>query len=208
MVEAGRGGKQAPSHCRFHPCVSRHHKERTAKLCRYLPAQLCRKYSMTSFLQAKFWGVQGRGAAGGRSRGGQERRSRKRKRKRKGVGIQTLMYESSTSPPRPHNTRHETQPHNNRVGALVQSHPGDQITPVGPGRASTLHGCLVRQEGCGCPDTTTTNKKRTAHSNMVAEQVLTYGLVERTAWLTFVTCQCDDSRMVHRSQERREMVDA
>ena len=36
-----------------------------------------------------------------------------------GVGMQTLMYENSTTPRRPHNTRLETQPHNNRVGALV-----------------------------------------------------------------------------------------
>ena len=57
---------------------------------------------------------------------------------------------------------------------------------MGPGWTSTVHGCLVRQEGCGWPDTTTTHKKCTAHSNMVAEQVLTYGLVERTAWLLFV----------------------
>ena len=54
---------------------------------------------------------------------------------------------------------------------------------MGPGRTSTVRGCLVRQVGCGWPDTTTTNKKSTAHSNVVAEQVLTYGLVERTAWL-------------------------
>ena len=58
---------------------------------------------------------------------------------------------------------------------------------MGPGRTSTVHGCLVRQEGCGWPDTTISFKKSTAHSNMVAEQVLTYGLVDRTAWLTFVT---------------------
>ena len=38
---------------------------------------------------------------------------------KRGVGMQTLMYENSTTPRRPHNTRHETQPHNNRVGALV-----------------------------------------------------------------------------------------
>ena len=38
---------------------------------------------------------------------------------KRGVGIQTLTYESSTTPRRPHITRHETQPHNNRVGALV-----------------------------------------------------------------------------------------
>ena len=38
---------------------------------------------------------------------------------KRGVGMQTLMYESSTTPRRPHNTRHETQLHNNRVGALV-----------------------------------------------------------------------------------------
>ena len=44
---------------------------------------------------------------------------------KRGVGIQTLMYEISTTPRRPHDKRHETQPHNNRVGALVQSHPGD-----------------------------------------------------------------------------------
>ena len=41
-----------------------------------------------------------------------------------GVGIQTLVYENSTTPRRPHNTPHETQPHN-RVGALVWSHFGD-----------------------------------------------------------------------------------
>ena len=44
---------------------------------------------------------------------------------------------------------------------------------MGPGRTSTVHGCLVRQEGCGWPETTTSDKKTTAHSNMVAEQVLT-----------------------------------
>ena len=83
-------------------------------------------------------------------------------------------------------SQHETQPQNNRVGALVWSHSGDWIKPVGPSRTSTIHGCLVRQEGCGWPDTTTTHKKCTARSNAVAEQVLTYGLVERTAWLLFV----------------------
>ena len=61
---------------------------------------------------------------------------------------------------------------------------------MGPGRTSTVHGCLVRQEGCGWPDTTTTDKKSTAHSNMVAEQVLTYGLV-----VVVRERQCDDSRM-------------
>ena len=35
------------------------------------------------------------------------------------VGMQPLMYESSMTPRRPHNRRHETQPHKNRVGALV-----------------------------------------------------------------------------------------
>ena len=30
---------------------------------------------------------------------------------------------------------------------------------------------------------------------MVAEQVLTYGLVERTAWLMIRERQCDDNRM-------------
>ena len=44
----------------------------------------------------------------------------------------------------------------------------------------------TNSESCGWPDTTTTHKKCTAHSNMVAEQLLTYGLVERTAWLLFV----------------------
>ena len=38
----------------------------------------------------------------------------------------------------------------------------------------------------GRPETTTTTNKSIAHSNMVAEQVLTCGLVERTAWLLFV----------------------
>ena len=38
---------------------------------------------------------------------------------KRGVGIQPLMYENSTTPRRPHNTRHVTQPHNNRVGAVV-----------------------------------------------------------------------------------------
>ena len=50
------------------------------------------------------------------------------------------------------NTRHETQPHKNRVGALIQSHPGDLIPPV---ETSTVYGCLVRQGGCGWPDSTT-----------------------------------------------------
>ena len=50
-----------------------------------------------------------------------------------------------------------------------------------------MHGCPSRWKGCGWPETTTTTNKSTAHSNTVAEQVLTYGLVERTAWLTFVT---------------------
>ena len=63
------------------------------------------------------------------------------------------------------NTRHETQPHNNRVGALVQSHPGDWITPVGPGRTSTVQRCPSRWEGSGWPETTTICKKTTAHSN-------------------------------------------
>ena len=40
---------------------------------------------------------------------------------------------------------------------------------MGPARTSTEHGCLVRQGGCGWPDTTTTTKKTTAHSDMVAE---------------------------------------
>ena len=66
---------------------------------------------------------------------------------KRSVGIQTQMYVNSTTPRRLHNTRHETQPHNNRVGALVQSHPGDWITPVGPGRTSTAHGCPSRWEG-------------------------------------------------------------
>ena len=39
------------------------------------------------------------------------------------------------------------------------------------------------------PITTTTTNKFTAHSNMVAEQVLTYGLVDGHER------QCDDSRM-------------
>ena len=37
---------------------------------------------------------------------------------------------------------------------------------MGPGRTSTVHGSLVRQGGCGWPETTTTNKKTTAHSNI------------------------------------------
>ena len=37
--------------------------------------------------------------------------------------------------------------------ALISSHPGDEVTPLGPGRTSTVHGCLVRQEGCGWPTT-------------------------------------------------------
>ena len=37
---------------------------------------------------------------------------------------------------------------------------------MGPGKTSTAHGCLVRQEGCGWPVTTTTNKKNIAHSNI------------------------------------------
>ena len=41
--------------------------------------------------------------------------------------------------------------------------------PWVPAGHSTVHGCLVRQGGCGWPETTTTNKKTTAHSNMVAE---------------------------------------
>ena len=59
---------------------------------------------------------------------------------------------------------------------------------MGPGRTSTVHGCLVRQEGCGWPETTRSDKKTTAH-NMAAEQVLTYGLVDGR------DRQCDDSRM-------------
>ena len=89
---------------------------------------------------------------------------------KRGVGIQTQMYENSTTPRRPHNTRHETQPHNNRVGALVWSHPGDWFTPVGPGRTSTVHGCPSRWEGCGWPETTTTDKKTTAHSNIFRKE--------------------------------------
>ena len=60
---------------------------------------------------------------------------------------------------------------------------------MGPGRTSTVHGCPSRWDVCGWPDTTTTSKKTTAHSNMVAEQVLTYGLVDGHER------QCDDSRM-------------
>ena len=45
------------------------------------------------------------------------------------------MYKEApdlTSSPRlPTNT--STQPHTNRVGALISSHPGDEVTPVGPG---------------------------------------------------------------------------
>ena len=36
---------------------------------------------------------------------------------------------------------------------------------MGPGRTSTVHWCLVRREGCGWPDTSTTHKKSTVHSN-------------------------------------------
>ena len=39
-----------------------------------------------------------------------------------------------------------------RVGALISSHPGDEVTPVGPDRTSTAHGCPSRWEGCGRPD--------------------------------------------------------
>ena len=96
---------------------------------------------------------------------------------KRSVGIQTLMYESSTSPRSPHN-------HTTTGLALWSSLTlGDQITPVGPGKTFTVNGCPSRWEGCGWPETTTSDKKTTAHSNMVAEQVLTYGLVERTAWL-------------------------
>ena len=71
-------------------------------------------------------------------------------------------------------TNTSTQPHTNRVGALVSSHPGDEVTPVGPGRTSTVHRCLVRQEGRGWP---TTKPLRTRHcerktpplTSMVAE---------------------------------------
>ena len=70
-----------------------------------------------------------------------------------GAGVQRLVYKKTpdfTSSPRlPTNT--STQPNTNRVGALISSHPGDEVTPVGPGRTSTVHGCLVRQEGCGWP---------------------------------------------------------
>ena len=63
------------------------------------------------------------------------------------------MYKKTpdfTSSPRlPTNT--STQPNTDRVGALISSHPGDEVTPVGPGKTSTVHGCLVRQEGYGWP---------------------------------------------------------
>ena len=52
-----------------------------------------------------------------------------------------------------HATRDPTT--HNRVGALIQSHLGDWITNVGPGRTSTVHGCPSRWGGCGWPDSTT-----------------------------------------------------
>ena len=67
----------------------------------------------------------------------------------------TLVYKTTPDLTRssrlPTNT--SAQPNTNRVGALISSHPGNEVTPVGPGRTSTAHGCLVRQEGCGWPTT-------------------------------------------------------
>ena len=85
---------------------------------------------------------------------------------KRGVGMQTLTYESSTTTSQ-HATRDPTtQQQGWRCGPVS---PGDWITPMGPGRTSTVHGCLVRQGGCGWPETTTTTKTTTARSDMVAE---------------------------------------
>ena len=58
------------------------------------------------------------------------------------------MHQNSTKTSQ-HATRDPTI--NNKVSAFVQSHPGDQITPVGPGRTSTVHGCPSRWASCGWP---------------------------------------------------------
>ena len=58
----------------------------------------------------------------------------------------------------------------------TRSHP---CTVECPGRTSTVHGCPSRWEGCGWPEATTTDKKITAHSNMVAERVCTFGLADQ-----------------------------
>ena len=46
------------------------------------------------------------------------------------------------------------------TGLALWSHPGDLITPVGPSRTSTVHGCLVRQGGRGWHDSTTDDKRQ------------------------------------------------
>ena len=62
---------------------------------------------------------------------------------------------------------------------------------MGPGRTSTVHGCLVCQGGCGWPVTTTSTEKTAAYSDMVAEPWLNVrpGCNVRDR-------QCDDSAIL------------
>ena len=61
--------------------------------------------------------------------------------------------------------QHDTAP-TARVGALMSHHPGCDITPVGPSRTSTVHGCPPRWEGRGLLNSTHDDKdESTAHTH-------------------------------------------
>ena len=91
-----------------------------------------------------------------------KKRKNKRKKNEKNEKLEKLLelvQHSSTRKQQTSQAHHDyrralrSQPNTNRVGALISSHPGDEVTPVSPGRTSTVHRCLVRQEGCGWPTT-------------------------------------------------------
>ena len=76
-------------------------------------------------------------------------------------------------------THHCTPTSTARVGALIWSHPGDWITPVGPGRTPTVHWPSLRREALGWLNLTSTRTRHRsqtlvwntggAHISLVAE---------------------------------------
>ena len=81
---------------------------------------------------------------------------------KRGAGVQHSCTRKHQTSQTRHDYRRTLRPNQtpDSVGALISSHPGDEVTPVGPGRTSTVHGCLVRKEGCGWQ----TTKPRRTHA--------------------------------------------
>ena len=96
----------------------------------------------------------------------QKKRSCKMRNIRRFPGfVVVLVHKHNSLTVRPlHETPRRSKRHNHtptRVGALISSHLGDEVTPVDPGRTSSAH---------GWPNNSTNLTSATAHFKMVAEQ--------------------------------------